>query len=72
MEIFKWADKKVKGQTIWDVGILKLFCCLVGLILGAYLSAFVLRFMGWFLAISVLLLIILMVRFFTVKPKDNA
>ena len=69
MGIFKWADEKIKAQTIWDVGILKLFCCLAGLILGAYLSDFVFRFMGWFLAISVLLFIILMFRLFTATDK---
>ena len=69
MGLFKWADKKIKAQTIWDVGMLKVFCCLVGMILGAYLSVFVFRFMGWFLAVSVLLFIILIVRFFASKAK---
>jgi len=67
MGIIAWADQKVKAQTIWDIQILKIVCLLVGMILGAYLSVFVFRFMGWFIGVSLLLLIVLVVRFFTIK-----
>jgi len=69
MKIFAWADQKVKANTVWDIGILKIFCVLVGMIIGAYLSEFVLRFEGWFLVVSLVLLIVLMVRLFTSKAN---
>ena len=67
MGIFAWADKKVKAQTVWDIGVLKIFCVLVGMILGAYLYPFVLRYVWWFFVVSFVLLIVLLVRFFTAK-----
>ena len=69
MKIFAWIEKKMKVQTIWDIGILKIFCCLVGMILGGYLSAFVLQNVTWFYITAFILFIILMIRFFTGKKS---
>ena len=64
MNLFQWADKKVKTRTIWDIGILKIFCTLVGIIFGAYISAFVIHNLWWFIVVAALLFILLMIRFF--------
>ena len=69
MAFFEWADKKVKSRTIWDIGVLKIFCVIVGMIIGAHLSGFVLRYETWFLIAGVLLLIVLVIRFFAGQGK---
>ena len=63
MGLFQWADKKVKSQTVWDVGVLKIFCTLVGIIAGAYISVFVQQNLWWFLILSFVLLVWLLFRF---------
>jgi len=35
--------------NIWDIGILKLYCALFGVIVGAYISTFVKEHAAWFL-----------------------
>jgi uncharacterized membrane protein YoaK (UPF0700 family) len=55
MGIFQWAEKKTKGMTIWDIGVLKVYCVLFGVIVGAYLSSFVREHVLWFV-VSVLVL----------------
>ena len=67
MGIFAWANRKLKAYTVWDIGVLKLFCTLVGMILGAYLATFVLGYLWWFIVVSALFFIILMIRLFTTK-----
>ena len=67
MGIFAWANEKIKAYTLWDIGVLKILCTLVGMILGAYLTTFVLGYLWWFIVVGALLFIILMIRFFTAK-----
>ena len=55
MGILQWAEKKTKGMTIWDIGVLKVYCVLFGVIVGAYLSSFVRENVLWFV-VSVLIL----------------
>ena len=55
MGILQWAEKKTKGMTIWDIGVLKVYCVLFGVIVGAYLSSFVRENVVWFV-VSVLIL----------------
>lgn len=64
MRIFDWVNSKVQAQNIWDVGILKLFVLTVGIILGAYISNFVIQHILYFEVISIILFILLMYRFF--------
>ncbi len=65
MTFFEWADQKVKTRTIWDIGVLKTFCVVVGMIIGAYLAEFVLRYETWFLIAGIVLFIVLIIRFFS-------
>lgn len=67
MGIIEWVNLKVKAQNLWDIGILKIFCTIVGIILGAYISNFVKQYAWWFVAISIVLYILLMYRFLKAK-----
>ena len=67
MGIIEWVNLKVKAQNLWDIGILKIFCAIVGIILGAYISNFVKQYVWWFVAISIVLYILLMYRFLKAK-----
>lgn len=67
MGIIEWANLKVKAQNLWDIGILKIFCTTVGIILGAYISNFVIQYVWWFVVISIVLFIWLMYRFLIAK-----
>lgn len=55
MGILEWAEQRTGAMTIWDVGVLKIYCVLVGVIVGAYLSTFVKENLWWFV-LSVLVL----------------
>jgi hypothetical protein len=57
-------EQKVKAQTVWDIGILKLFCVIVGMIIGATFSAWVIQNVCWLVGIGVVLLVWLMIRIF--------
>ncbi|HHS14207.1 MAG TPA: hypothetical protein ENN03_10640 [bacterium] len=69
MNLFQWVDEKVKNQTVWDIGVLKLFCVIIGMILGACWFEFVFRHQMWFIIAAIVLFVILMIRFFTGKKK---
>ena len=58
----KWAEGKVKKLTVFDFGIVKLYCALIGIVIGAYIANFVKAAVWYFLAIIVLMLIYLLVR----------
>jgi len=55
MSVFEWAERKTNALTIWDIGVLKIYCVLFGMILGAYLPLFVKQHVWWFFG-SVLIL----------------
>ena len=63
MRFIDWINSKVQAQNIWDIGILKFFVVTVGIILGAYISNFVIQNILYFVAISIILFILLMYRF---------
>ena len=63
MRFIDWVNSKVQAQNIWDIGILKFFVVTVGIILGAYISNFVIQNIWFFVIISIILFILLMYRF---------
>ena len=63
MRFIDWVNSKVQAQNIWDIGILKFFVVTVGIILGAYISNFVIQNIWYFVIISIILFILLMYRF---------
>lgn len=55
MGIFQWTEKRTNALTIWDIGVLKIYCVLFGVIAGAYLSQFVRAHVVWFVAAVLIL-----------------
>ena len=41
MGLIQWAEKRTKALNMWDIGVLKIYCVLFGMIVGAYASSFV-------------------------------
>ena len=64
MKLFEWMKQRVKAQTVWDIGVLKLFCLIVGMIIGASISTWVVQNVWWLVGIGAVLLIWLMIRIF--------
>ena len=55
MSVMEWADERTHAMTTWDVGVLKVYCVLFGVIVGAYAPSFVTQNVLWFV-VAVLLL----------------
>ena len=68
MDLFEWAEKRTAAMTIWDIGVLKVYCVLFGMIAGAYISLFVREHLWWFLVPVLLLGVGSGYRWFTAKP----
>ena len=69
MGMLGWADKRLKALTIWDIGVLKFLMAVFGMIVGAYLAAFVKEQIWWFVAVGVLLWAFLIYRLFTARHR---
>ncbi len=67
MGIIGCLNQKIKSYTIWDISVLKIFCTIVGMILGAYVSTFVKQNLWWFIVIGIVMFIILIIKFFRAK-----
>lgn len=48
MKILEWAEQRTSAMTFWDVGVLKIYCVLFGVIVGSYTAAFVKENLWWF------------------------
>ena len=55
MSVFQWTERRSRALTLWDIGVLKIYCVLFGVVVGAYLSTFVRQHVWWF-AVPVLIL----------------
>lgn len=49
MSVIQWAEDRSRTLTIWDTGVLKVYCILFGIIVGAYAPTFVTRNVWWFI-----------------------
>ncbi|MBT8397717.1 MAG: hypothetical protein HKO65_05850 [Gemmatimonadetes bacterium] len=49
MDLFEWAESRTNAMTIWDIGALKVYCVMLGMIVGAYMSGFIREHLWWFL-----------------------
>ena len=68
MGLIQWAEQRTKGLNIWDIGVLKIYCVLFGMIIGAYVSSYVRGHIGWFVGAVLVLGGFLGYRWFTAEP----
>ena len=69
MHIIQWAERRTNALTFWDIGVLKIYCVLFGMIVGAYLSSFVRLHVWWFVAAVLVLGGGVGYRSFTAEPR---
>ena len=69
MRIIQWAERRTNALNLWDIGVLKIYCALFGMIVGAYLSSFVKQNVWWFVAVVLVLGGSLGYRWFTAEPR---
>jgi hypothetical protein len=55
MDAIGWAQDRSKAMTLWDIGVLKVYSALFGILAGAYFAPFVIRNVWWFLVPLVVL-----------------
>jgi putative Mn2+ efflux pump MntP len=71
MSVIAWAESRSHALTIWDTGLLKTYCVLFGMIVGAYASSFVTTHVSWFVAGVLLLSSVYGYRWLTVKATRS-
>jgi len=64
MSLMSWAKSLVKKMTIWDMSLLKTTMFLFGIIVGAYIAAFVKTNIIWFAIVTGALYLVLVYRVF--------
>ena len=64
MGLIEWANQRIKALDVWDISILKTYCVLFGLVIGAYISDFVKQHLWVFVALIVLFGLHLSLKFF--------
>jgi hypothetical protein len=55
MSVTTWAEDRARAMTLWDIGFLKVYSAIFGMIIGAYLAPFVLRNIWVFLTLVIVL-----------------
>jgi hypothetical protein len=71
MGLIRWAEQKTRALNIWDIGVLKIYCALFGMIVGAYTATFVREYIAWFVLAVIGFGVALGFRWLTVKPLDT-
>ena len=64
MGIMDWYNGKIKKLNVWDIGALKVYCLLIGVVIGAYFPEFVMQHLWTIIAVIVLLMIKLLYKVF--------
>ena len=64
MGLTKWMESKTKNFGIWDFSVLKTYCLLIGMVIGAYVAGFVQQYLWWFIGVIVILMIKLLTKLF--------
>lgn len=59
-----WYNEKIKKLNVWDIGALKVYVLLIGMIIGAYFPGFVMQYLWIIVAIIVLLMLKLLYKVF--------
>ncbi len=73
MELIQWADRRTRALGIWDIGVLKIYCVLFGVIIGAFIPTFVRQNIWGFVIPTIVLGLGLGIRFFAapVRPAHD-
>lgn len=69
MGVIQWAEGRTRALSVWDIGVVKIYCVLFGMIVGAYASSFVTQHVWWFGSAVVVLGLGLGFRWFTAEPR---
>ena len=69
MGLIQWAEERTKSLNLWDIGALKIYCVLFGMIVGAYVSSFVRDHVWWFGGAVLILGGYLGIRWFTARNR---
>ena len=69
MGLIQWVEERTGALGVWDIGVLKIYCVLFGMIVGAYVSTFVREHVWWFVAAVLVLGLGLGTRWFTAAPR---
>ena len=71
MNVIHWAESRSRALTIWDMGLLKTYCALFGMIVGAYASSFITMHVSWFVVGVLFLGSVYGYRWFSVKTTSS-
>lgn len=69
MNVIQWAGKRTGALGLWDIGVLKIYCVLFGVIVGAYAANFVRDHVWWFVLLVLVLGCGFGFRWFTADPE---
>jgi len=67
--LIQWAEERTRALSLWDIGVLKIYCVLFGMIVGAYVSSFVRQQVWWFVGAVLLLGLGVGFRWFTAEAR---
>jgi len=67
--LIQWAEQRTRALSLWDIGVLKIYCVLFGMIVGAYVSSFVRQQVWWFVGAVLLLGLGVGFRWFTAEAR---
>lgn len=70
MGLIQWGEKKIKKMGFWDIGFLKIYCLVIGLIIGAFFPAFILSNLVVVIVIGALTLLRLLYVMFIKKMPE--
>ena len=68
-KLMKWSEKKLKKFDMWDISVLKTYCMLIGIVIGAYISDFVKKYVWVFVIVILVLMTRLLKKMFCKKKR---
>jgi putative Mn2+ efflux pump MntP len=70
MGLISWANEKIKGLNVWDIGCIKWSSILFGVIVGAYIANFTKQYLWLFIVLAVLIAVKPIYKFLK-KPQEK-
>ncbi|RMF54968.1 hypothetical protein D6745_03470 [Candidatus Woesearchaeota archaeon] len=64
MGLIKWAEKGFRKFSLFDIAVWKIDVALGGIIIGAFISEFVKKYMWYFVAVFAMLYVYLLSKMF--------